>query len=637
MVKELVRLENICKKYGENNIYVNTSYNFKSNSLTCILGPSGSGKTTLLNLLAGFDREYSGKIYSGSKDLTKMTMDELCELRFNNVGFIFQHYNLLKGYTCLENVLLGLNLDNTTLNEEKEVMALKLLEEFGLNDKANTIIDNLSGGQKQRVAIARALINDPQLILADEPTGALDEETSKAIMEILVKLSKSRTVIVITHDYEVANSADEIISLEDNSIKVLKEKRVRNETYGQLHCKEKSGATIDVDEEENSKLKTLEPSLLNATAWKLALKNFRVHFLKFFVVALLIAFGCAAFISALGSKSILDNAISAFKHENAYFSKASVSKYNNKNKDLKSIYDILNGMDGLENIYYQYNLKNITVKSGNNSYVMKSKSPTPIAKASMVYGSMPKEGANEIALSPNLAAKLDTMVKNLVGKDFTVEYIDRNGKVQAKTLRVSGIATFDYDDFVVSTKVEKEMYENSPIEDPTAISFNFKDFNEIPAMEKVITDKGINVIAKSKDVAAFKDNFNSTLNLFKTLSYLILVIFSIVSFAMLYKVALDRYTEIGLLASLGFNKKKIKKILSREGLILGITSTTFGIIFVNIVNIVYYAKFSYGFELSITLYSILLVMNMILTLGLTSVINSKITNTETLVALRGSN
>ncbi|MDU7251495.1 MAG: ABC transporter ATP-binding protein [Clostridium sp.] len=207
----MINLNNVTKKYGKNNIYTNTNYTFKNNTLTCFLGPSGSGKTTLLNLLAGFDRDYSGNIDVQSNNLKNLSLDELCTYRFNNIGFIFQYYNLLKGYSSIENVIMGLHLDSRLSKDEKNKKALDLLTDLGLSNKAYDPIDNLSGGEKQRVAIARALINDPEILLADEPTGALDEDTTKSIMEIIKKLSKNKTVVVITHDDAVAEYGDEVI------------------------------------------------------------------------------------------------------------------------------------------------------------------------------------------------------------------------------------------------------------------------------------------------------------------------------------------------------------------------------------------------------------------------------------------
>ncbi|MGO5076006.1 ABC transporter ATP-binding protein/permease [Clostridium sporogenes] len=628
----MINLNNITKKYGENNIYTNTNYTFKNNTLTCFLGPSGSGKTTLLNLLAGFDRDYLGNIDLQSNNLKNLSLDELCTYRFNNVGFIFQHYNLLKGYSCIENVIMGLHLNSNLSNDKKNKKALDLLTDLGLANKAYDPIDNLSGGQKQRVAIARALINDPEILLADEPTGALDEDTTKSIMEIIKKLSKNKTIVVITHDDEVAKYGDEIIFLQDNSIKVLKEKKE------------------NIKSNNSFNKKNITPKLSSNNAWKLSIKNFKIHFFKFFIAACLIAFGSAAFICSLGSKKIINNAITEFKDKNSFYNKASVSAGNkglnptlNKDnkkfdKDLASVFKELKAMDSIENIYYQYDLSDVSINYGKEQKKIASKSPTIVdSNLSMIYGYMPKDNRNEIALSNSVASKLNPKIHELVGKYVDFEYINKARKKETIKLKVSGISNDTFDNFTLSSNVEKKIYKYTDTKQASAISFNIKDFNKIPSIAKLLKDKKINITTKEKEVTAFKNSFENTLKLFSMLSGLILIVSILIGFTIIYKISIDRYTEIGILASLGYTKKNIHKIFSKENLQFGIISTGLSILLSILFNFAYYKQFGYKLNLSINLYLILIVLNMSLTLGITWIINIKLINTETIVALKGNN
>ncbi|HDQ59855.1 MAG TPA: ABC transporter ATP-binding protein [Candidatus Woesearchaeota archaeon] len=170
-----------------------------------IMGPSGSGKSTLLNLLGTLDIPTKGKIFLKGKDISKLTENELAQVRGKTIGFVFQAFNLLSEFTAIENVMLPMMFQNIDPEDQKK-KAMELLKKVGIADRAKHKPNELSGGQRQRVAIARALANDPEIILADEPTGNLDSRTGQQIMDLLVELHKKegRTIIVVTHDPRIA-------------------------------------------------------------------------------------------------------------------------------------------------------------------------------------------------------------------------------------------------------------------------------------------------------------------------------------------------------------------------------------------------------------------------------------------------
>lgn len=183
-----------------------------------ICGPSGSGKTTLLNIIGGIDKPTSGKIFVAGQDLAVQDEDFLSDFRCNNVGFVFQSYNLVSTLTVAENVAFPMEWTRKP-EQEIEKRVTELLETLGLYQRANHFPAQLSGGEQQRVAFARALANDPQLILADEPTGNLDTKNAQKITQVLQLLKeRGKTVIVSTHDLEIRQLADQVLCLEDGKL-----------------------------------------------------------------------------------------------------------------------------------------------------------------------------------------------------------------------------------------------------------------------------------------------------------------------------------------------------------------------------------------------------------------------------------
>ncbi|MBN9351711.1 MAG: ABC transporter ATP-binding protein [Chitinophagaceae bacterium] len=188
------------------------------NEYVALMGPSGSGKSTLMNILGCLDSLTSGRYILNGNDVSKMTDDSLAEIRNREIGFVFQQFNLLPRLTAAENVALPL-IYNGTPKKERMERALELLDHVGLGDRSQHKPNELSGGQNQRVAIARALVNNPSIILADEPTGNLDSKTSVEIMDIFGKIqSEGNTVVLVTHEEDIAHFAHRIIRLRDGVI-----------------------------------------------------------------------------------------------------------------------------------------------------------------------------------------------------------------------------------------------------------------------------------------------------------------------------------------------------------------------------------------------------------------------------------
>ena len=220
----IVKLENINKVYGESGTETsvpalnNVSLSVDEGEYVAIMGPSGSGKSTLMNVIGCLDKPTSGIYYFGEKDVLKMKDRQLSDLRLNSIGFVFQSFYLMNEENAIENVALPLSYAGVP-KREREKRAVEALSRVGLADRVKFRPDQLSGGQKQRVAIARAIVNNPKVLLADEPTGALDQKSGAAIMELFQKLNdEGTTIIMITHDANIASHAKKTYRIVDGQL-----------------------------------------------------------------------------------------------------------------------------------------------------------------------------------------------------------------------------------------------------------------------------------------------------------------------------------------------------------------------------------------------------------------------------------
>ncbi len=216
-----IKVENLTKEYTMGEIKLlavdNVSFEIEEGELTVILGPSGAGKTTILNILGGMDSPTSGNIIIDGKDISKYNGKKLTHYRRNDIGFVFQFYNLVQNLTALENVELASQICKDT------IPAKEVLEKVGLTERMNNFPSQLSGGEQQRVAIARAIAKKPKLLLCDEPTGALDSITGKKVLEVLQDIGKKYniTVVIITHNQIISQMADKVIKMKNGKISDL--------------------------------------------------------------------------------------------------------------------------------------------------------------------------------------------------------------------------------------------------------------------------------------------------------------------------------------------------------------------------------------------------------------------------------
>ena len=218
-MENIVELKNVSRVYtsGDHELKAldGVDLTLERGKFVVVLGPSGAGKSTLLNLLGGLDTPTSGKIVVDGTDISTLSGDDLAKYRAEKVGFVFQFYNLIPTLTVKENVVLVKEIAKNAFPAEK------LLEEVGLSDHLNNFPSELSGGEQQRVSIARALSKNPEIVLCDEPTGALDSETGVTVLKLLLKMAKSygKTIIIVTHNQNIAKMADVVVRVKNGKIK----------------------------------------------------------------------------------------------------------------------------------------------------------------------------------------------------------------------------------------------------------------------------------------------------------------------------------------------------------------------------------------------------------------------------------
>lgn len=596
----MIKINDVVKKYGDTVILNHASYTFPQNGIVCLMGASGGGKTTLLNLIAGFDSAYNGDITIGQTNISKLNADDLCRYRKDNIGFVFQNYHLISGYTVLDNILLASELTGEKPDESVD-KARRLLGKLGISEKEKELTENLSGGQKQRVAIARALMGNPQIILADEPTGALDRTTSNEIMQLLKEISAERLVVVITHDPKICDYADEIIHI--SNMKIISEKIIESDI---------------VDEKPLILIKSGKSNPLNR-----AMKNFKVHLKRYAAVSVAISIGMLAFLFSLSFGNVMEQSIEDFKAKNTAFNNGYI-----KGVDDGTTFDLLKQDERIENVYMQYKLENITLNYKGKLEVMAEKFPTAKAAEGLSYGVMPRNGKNEIAITPSLAKKFIADIDKLIGNYITVEY-----QGETVSLLISGIYNAGYDDFFVSSDVEQKWYKDKADQDNYSISYDVKDFNDIVTVSNELSSQKIDSSNASKEVGTLQNTFNTLSKLFMVISILILAIGLFISIILLAKLQNTRYREIGLLSALGFNKQRITSIIIAENLLLSTLAT---VVNLALLCISFVVSMIFGFALSISVAQVLIsiVATFIVVMLVSGVVSLRLIRTEPAVALR---
>lgn len=597
----MIALHNIYKKYGDQVVLDGFSYTFGEHGITCLLGASGSGKSTLLNLLAGFDREYNGKILVDGQMLSELSDEALCEYRKHTIGFVFQEYHLLTGYTALENILLAAELvcENSARNRE---WAHALLRRLNIEEKANEKIENLSGGQKQRVAIARALAGNPQIILADEPTGALDRSTADEIMAIFSEIAKKKPVLIITHDRKLCDYADEVITIENGKCNVWKK------------ASKQPAAALP----EKKKFPNVPVSMP-----KRALHNFMTHFKRFFGISLAVTIAVCAILMSFSSQNIIEEKIRHFEQKNTAFSWGQILL--EENETAEELLSQLEQSPHIQQCYAQYPVPACRIALDGHDLSVPSKRFGSISGESVNIGVMPVNG--EIAVTPSLAKQFAQDIRTLIGKEIIFTCGDFSKKLQ-----ISGIYSGSFDDYYLDAKTEQELYAAlQGSESPVSVAYQVSGFDEVLEVAAQLAAQGIRPVTAAKQVESLKETFVQLQTMFILVSVFIVGIALAISGMLLMKMARMRAGEIGLLMALGYHRGQIQKMLLGESLLLSaLSALTTAVVYLLLTALsgilpVHIAPLQFAGSIGGTV---------LLVWGITAIANAKLLRTDPAKALR---
>lgn len=573
----MLQLKNVSKKYQNEDCYVLDNINLKLyNGFTAIVGESGSGKSTLLNIIGGLDTNFFGNIYFNEQLIDK---DNIEIYKKNNIGFIFQSFNLLPNLTAYENVKLMGDL-NSNNNKNKIIKLFKKLNILNVMDK---MPNELSGGQKQRVAIARALVNNPRIILADEPTGSLDKNNSEKVIEILKEISKDKIVIVVTHSKKVAENADNIIEIFNSKAVYRRKKEQKHE--------------IMFMNRESKKVNIL-------TLFKMSFKNLISNFKR----NLLIILGSSIGIFGISLMFFLSDGIKKYVKKEIDLNINPRLVEVNKNSDILNIsyfeekdLDKIRNIDEINKINKGITISNLVSIEKDKKYdIMSFSTFNSLSKNLIKIGKKPKE--NQIAISKNLAKKLEDDFRDVIGNKYDI-YIIENSKPQIikEQVEVSGIINDDelmknVNYAYISYKYLDKIYEkNNAKLKPTVVNIEVDSDKNVEKVKNILEKKGFSTSNSSKFL-------NQILNYVDIISFVLigissisLIVSSIMILVVMYINVIERTKEIGILRAFGIKVNEIKNIFLIESSLIGLFSGILGIIissFISlIINKITYNKF----------------------------------------------
>lgn len=611
-----LELKNIKKSYylgkEEFPVLKGISLDFELGEFVSILGESGGGKSTLMNIIGGLDRAFEGEVIVNGQKLDHSQEKKMDQYRRDEIGYIYQSYNLINHLNVLENVKLS--LDMTTLTaKERDNRAMGLLKRVGLAEHAKKYPNQLSGGQKQRVAIARALASDPKVIIADEPTGALDAENTEDVLKMLDEIAaEGRLVIAVTHSQHVADASTRIVHLAE----------------GQIDGDERLRPAYPVD---NASHRLTSKALSFATSMKSAFKHFKYHLGRNSLIIAGTAIGLFAVIlfSGLGTgvngyvnKQITDmvnpNAILVTRYiktssstgstsggastsstgtstgttgtsSNAARQQAMMSMMSGSaTKDFsKSEVNKIKNLKHVDSVQKLYSASSVTVEYNNKSAVATTLSnwTSSNSNGSIKNGTKPDVG--EVVLDKNTIAKYlkkkGQKTSSLIGKTVNLSYTTtgKNGKqvtVKFKA-KVSGIASGQSGASYINTKtLVKAMKDNAvkPVSSALAVKVDSMDnTNDVTKKIENIKKDGdqmFNATSVSSMISTVQTYIDLITNILSGIAAISLLVSALMIIVTMYMSVADRTKEIGILRALGESKTDIRRMFISESLIIGLIS-----------------------------------------------------------------
>lgn len=578
-------LKNIKKdyKYGKEKQKVLRGINlsFERGEFVSILGESGCGKSTLMNIIGGMDSDYDGDVIVNGKNLREVNLDNHRKLE---IGFIFQNFNLIPHLSVLDNVVIALEMSSSSKKKEK---AKELLIDLGLKDHLDKRPNQLSGGQKQRVAIARALANDPEIILADEPTGSLDQKTSEQIIKILKEIAESgKLVITVTHSPKVASNGTRIVKMADG---LITEDQVISEKYKAL--------------EDDIILKPKSLSFLKSI--HLAFNNMKLNFKRNILVALGSSIGILSVVLMFsigdGVKRYINEQIEASMDPDLI----QVTKDNpegNKNDGyhfLEKSWFTQDDVDKIMSIDNVERIEKVITYNMSTNIVFNDKNITPMVLTTAFDGMLILSddekkmlpGKNEILISDSIAKKLldNDNYEDIIGTKANLYITDTNDNnrpvLMGADLTISNVLKIDnkggpsYDIACVNFDTLEEIYKNNNITiKPTTINVYVKDNRVIQTTRDNLREAGF----ADSEVADMLEQVMSYLNIatliLAGIAGISLIVSGIMILVVLYISVVERTKEIGVLRAVGARKKDIRRIFFTESALLGFSGGILGVL-----------------------------------------------------------
>ncbi|NMD69266.1 ATP-binding cassette domain-containing protein [Bacillus sp. DNRA2] len=591
---KLLELKSINKSYTlydkeRVQILHDLNLNFETGEFVSILGESGCGKSTLMNIIGGMDSDFEGDILIQGKSMKSMKEREIDDYRKSKIGFVFQAFNLIPHLTVLENVTIAMQMTDTS-EKERNQRAKQILVELGLADQVTKKPNQLSGGQKQRVAIARALANDPEIILADEPTGALDQETSDQILSLLDSIAqKGILIITVTHSQRVADKSSRIVKMEDGKIKEDIKLKERYHT---------------VPEKIHNKAKSFSLS----ASFKLALRNMRLKASRNLLVALGSSIGILSVILMLSLGSGVTKYINDEINSSLNPLMIDVTKPDNKApkeqahpgaavQQTQLPFDQAD-IDKIKAMEHVESVDTVAALIQQSSVVYDTKR-TEISRLStltkdtdeeiLVAGKFPT--SNEIVLTASQAKALtsDKTFKKLVGKKlmFYVNEIDADNKpiILEKELTVSGIAEIENANVAnaniayVPYNTLDNMYEGSgKTLEPMQLNVYATDKKYVEGIKADIEKVGYSSANLEKLLKQVTNYLDMATFVLAGIAGISLIVSGIMILVVLYISVVERTREIGILRAIGARKKDIKRIFFSESALLGLLSGLIGVV-----------------------------------------------------------
>ncbi|GLB47293.1 ABC transporter ATP-binding protein [Philodulcilactobacillus myokoensis] len=543
---------------------------FNKGEFVSILGESGGGKTTLMNIIGGLDSNYSGDVYLNGKSLKHDTTKQLDNYRRQTIGFVFQNFHLIGHLTVLDNVMVSLEMTN--LSHRKQVKRAKeLLDRVGLKEHIHKYPNQLSGGQQQRVAIARALASDPSVIIADEPTGALDATNTDEILKLLDSIAQEgKLVITVTHSQKVADYGTRIVHMQDGVID--SDKRIK-EPY----------------KANNSRLVASKPLSFGNTI-KMTLKQMKYNLGRNILITIGGAIGIFSVILMLG----LGNGVKGYmNHE--IFSQANPSAIQvQKNKGSLNDNDFkrLKNVKGVEKVEKVVDTDG-TVQNGKQNLKENLMTYSSVFKDSNIKAGH-KPGNNEIIISKDVASKLNKKHPyDIVGKTYQVKVMGVNKQHQPvtmlKSLKVSGVMgtgnMFFNTTGTISTNYNtaNQMYQSHHLtaQSPYYVAKSSGDISNVSPVQDRITSlktgkkqtyaaQGIGTMAKTLNTYV-----NVAVDILASIAAISLLVSAIMIIVVMYISVSERTKEIGILRALGVTKHNVRLLFISESFFLGLFSAIF--------------------------------------------------------------